>query len=748
MLCTPSLSVYADEKNSEHFLEEVIVTATKRGESIQDVPIAITAVSGESLKNNGVFDFRDLNQVASSLNITTTASAASTTVRIRGIGTAGLNPGFESAVGVFVDGVYRSRSGHALSDLTDINRIEVLRGPQGTLFGKNTSAGVVSVFTNRPEYEFGGGLRASVGNRNSVRVDGHLTGGLVEDKLAYRLSMSSNSADGYIEDIVSGDEYVDRDRWAVKGQFLWDITDYLSMHLIADYRETDEQCCVAVYQVVGPIGPLLSSLGAYQPTENYTEGDRKGAYNSAPFEKVTDSGVSIELNWETYIGTVTSITSERSNKVDRAVDPDHSDADILGPLAEAEDFETFSQELRVSGDIGNIDWLVGAYYFDEKLDRSGELVFGEDAGTIISVLSPFGELASQFPAGQGAFEESEQEGDGWALFTHNIFGLTDQVQLVAGLRYSSEKKKAAVTINDAPIGSYINDSHCSTSFAYYVLDVTCNNFSWKESKSEDATTGTLAIRYSLNDFSSVYASYSRGFKSGGFNLDRQAVQEVRGELADGSEFGSEQADSYELGAKSEFLDGRARLNAAIFYTDFEGYQQFNYTGIRFFVDNIDEVISKGIEVEGAFVVNKSIELSMGVTYADTRYGSDLDAISGVSPGERITNAPRWQGNLGFSLEHELSPKVRGLLYVNSYFQGPTYLRRGEQDESVQDFYAVVNAQAGFNVANGNIRVMLWAKNLFDRDYNISVFSSALQSGSLSAYVSEPRSYGASIDYKF
>lgn len=731
----------------ESVQEKVIVTANRRESNLQDVPIAVTAVSGEQILERGVYDLNDLSKVAPSLKVETTSSSATTTISIRGIGTAGLNPGFEAAVGTFVDGVYRSRSAHANGDLFDIERVEVLRGPQSTLFGKNTSAGVLNIITSKPEYEFGAGGRVLVGNDDLFRTDGYVTGPLIEDQLAFRVSASNQDRDGFIEDVVTGQTYNDRNRWSAKGQLLWEPSSDLSFRLIGDYRQVDEVCCVGVYDEVGPLGPLLSGVfGAFQPDGSFDAVEQlSGAYNTAPFESIEDSGVSLEANWDTELGEFTSITAFRRNTSDQTIDPDHSDANILAPLDQFERYNTFTQEVRLSGTWNSVDWLAGAFYFDENLSRGSELGYAADTGLYVSLISPFGEVPSDFPPVTATAERSRQDNDGWAIFTHNIIDVTDKATLTLGARYLKENKAATVVINDAPIDTFVDQPLCSTTFATLFLDVVCGNLSWDQTRSEDAVSGTASLSYAFSDNVNAYVSYSRGYKAGGFNLDRQAVQSIAsqgGVLADSAQFDEETANAYDIGVKATTLNGRATVNGALFYTDYGGYQNFNFDGLRFFVDNLDKVISQGVEIESTLEVAEGISAYAGVTYAETKFDESLTPSPTVFPGKPLIGSPKWQGAAGFTIDRPVSSKVRALANVNVFFQGPVLLDRSP---SQQNLYAVTNGQIGIANADNTVRFLLWSRNIFDERSKLNRFGTPFQGGNFTSFVGEPRTYGLSLE---
>ncbi|HEX7742540.1 MAG TPA: TonB-dependent receptor plug domain-containing protein, partial [Sphingobium sp.] len=379
----------------------IIVTATRRASPLSDVPIAVSAISAQSMQNSGASDIRMLNQLAPSLLVSSTGSEANASARVRGIGTVGDNPGLESSVGVFIDGVYRSRTGAGLNELGEIERVEVLRGPQGTLFGRNTSAGLINIISKAPEFKLTGKAEATYGNYDYWRLAGRITGPISE-QLALSLDGVWSKRDGFFDLVnAAGDkvgETNDRDRYFVRGQALFEPNDALSIRLIGDYTNRDESCCGAAYietrerrPVAGGgyttnptnrIATILSALGSVFPTDPY---DRNLTITPGRnyVSKVKDWGVSGEVNYDLGAAKLTSITAYRDYKSQDYGDYDYSGADLLyrDPNTYRQ-FKTFTQELRAQGSAFNeaLDWLVGGYYAHEKLTLEDNIVFGADYG--------------------------------------------------------------------------------------------------------------------------------------------------------------------------------------------------------------------------------------------------------------------------------------------------------------------------------------------------------------------------------
>ncbi|HEY5806508.1 MAG TPA: TonB-dependent receptor plug domain-containing protein, partial [Povalibacter sp.] len=390
-------------------IESIIVTAQKREQSLQDVPIVVTAVSEQLLKDTGVKDIKDLTILTPGLLVTSTSNEAVTTARIRGIGTVGDNAGLESSVGVVIDGVYRPRNGVGFGDLGELERIEVLKGPQGTLFGKNTSAGVINVVSKKPSFTFGSDIELTAGNFGALEGAASITGPLSET-LAGRLYVAARERDGYMDvDVGPGprteEEDGDRSFYTARGQMLFKPSDSLDIRVVGDYTKREENCCAAPQAVLTPVAAVVAVLNAIQPGSVTNPADPFGRVahsNRGTAQDVTDEGASVEINWDLNAlggATLTSVTAWRDWETVNGQDADFTTVDILyrdpdGDFANA--FEQISEELRIAGDTDHLSWLVGAFYAGEDLDSHNQLILGNQFRTYYSALLS-GAIAS-FPA--------------------------------------------------------------------------------------------------------------------------------------------------------------------------------------------------------------------------------------------------------------------------------------------------------------------------------------------------------------
>lgn len=398
-------SVSAEFAEEDHDIETVIVTATKREESIQDVPIAVSAIAGEDLAARGVQDIYGLMEVSPSVVVYNSNSTTNGgTLRIRGVGTTGNNPGLEAAVGTFIDGIYRSRAGLAFNDMTDLDRVEILRGPQGTLFGKNTVAGAVNIITRKPEFDNAFSVSAGVGNLESRELGLIANTVLSDNVLAGRLSVAHRQRDGYYENVDTGAAYDNRDRRSVRAQLLWTPNDDVEVRVILDDTDKDENCCPAAFWINGPTSPVVAALGG-DITPFEVDGPTNVGVNSEPLEAVGDSGQSVDLTWRMPQGaTFRSITALRDFEVARDQDIDFTNADIAAPTDTDESFRNFSQEFQLHGENDRLAWLVGAYFYTEDLESDEIIGFASNGAIYLATIIGAPQVAPLLdgdPAGRG-----------------------------------------------------------------------------------------------------------------------------------------------------------------------------------------------------------------------------------------------------------------------------------------------------------------------------------------------------------
>ena len=864
--------------------DAIVVTATRRNEALSDVPLAVSAVTGEALQNTGASDIRQMQQVSPSLLVTSTQSeAGASTARIRGIGTVGDNPGLESSVGVFIDGVYRSRVGAGLTELGQIDRVEVLRGPQGTLFGRNTSAGLIHIITAKPRFNRNIYAEATLGNYDMYRLEGGVTGPITET-IAARVDGVWLQRDGYLEDLVSGRDVNDRDRYLLRAQALFQPNDDLSVRIIGDYSNRDEECCAAPYLPASDFTaangredstfkPLIEALGGIVPDDPF---DRNVVISEGRSYRgdVDDWGLSAEGVYDFGWGELTSISAYRDNELIRGTDIDYSSLDLAyrpDDGTAVNRFKTFSQELRLQGELwgGRLDWLVGGYYANEDLRSRDALNYGRDFDSLSNCLvasnfaaglaaAGFGATAAQLVvptddnttcvnpdpivqatafaiinaggalngqvfdalarrgayagltgnvfenfaaagiggalpdfafADNGVVDDFRQESDNLAFFTHNIFEITKDIKLTVGARYTSETKKLNSELQDTAANgcnAFTGTSLAQLPCAIPSLGLLSGGSAEIDGKrKENKLSGTVVLSYKPTDRLLTYFSYSRGYKAGGFNLDRSALsrqislnsagQPIAGAVcptsgplpagcathasADQLEFKPEINDAFEIGAK--FNGAGIDVNIAAFHQQFKDFQLNTFNGVNFIVENVNSceddldgsdtdndpttgtcdgdtragVRSMGIELEVFARPMRNVNINFGTTYADTEYRDKLVGAGGQPltnalfqlSGRPVSNSSLWTVTSSVAWTPPVGPSgLRGLVYLDMRHQSLLNTGSDLDIEKVENGYIVFNGRLGLRHPDNRWGVEVWAQNLFNEDVKQIAFDAFLQ----------------------
>jgi iron complex outermembrane recepter protein len=788
----------------EVLIEEIVVTATQRERSIQDIPVSVNSIATDELTMIGVTDVAGLAQVVPTFYLTSTSSEVEgTTARIRGIGTQGNNPGLEAAVGIFIDGVYRNRTSVGFADLGQVERIEVLRGPQGTLFGRNTSAGMVHVITQQPAFEETQAyFNLSTGSYRSVKAAGGYSTG--NEDITGGIDFTYTQRDGFFNDVSADEDFNTRNRHGLKGQLVFEPSDDFTVRLIADHAERDESCCVSVHTLQGLRTRFaVEAISAGQDTSNPEEPFVRKSYTTPGRNydtQVDEYGLSGQVDWIVGDAQLTSITAYRDWEAKSAGDLDYSAEDIayrdVGDMAQH--FQTFTQEFRLNGHLidGEVDWLVGMFYSDEGLDMTLGTKVGSDYRAFSENL--FGLFAGAAPApvslgfgplnGDGANDDFNTQTKSLALFTHNTWRPVDRLELTLGLRKTLEEKDLAAVIDTTgaacatalAAGGFAGDGSPVTPFAgdltpavyaLYCLGGVLNSTldgHYADSRDEDNLSGTLAVSYSLTEQLMVFVSYANGYKSGGYNLDRSGLDPdtVFGEGntfgidtdVNALEFKEEAVDAYELGLKATLADGALNLNATYFYQDFENFQLNTFNGLAFFVVTLDEVISEGIEIDVRSTLGENLSINAGLLWNVAEYAEDVKRSDGVSAielaGKQLTHAPKWSATGAVTYEFVLEGMDAfahlGLRYTGEHNTGSDL-----NPEKMQDAYTLFNARVGLASPQQIWSAALWVQNLTDEEYYQVVIDTPLQNTagdqlleSYSAFLGEPRTWGVSVGYKF
>jgi len=723
-------------------LDDVVVTAGRRAQSIGKVPLAVYEISGAELENNVIRDTQSLVMQVPSLNIQFSGSEANTTIRIRGIGTGGGNAGFESSVGVFVDGIYLPRPGLALTDLVDIDRIEVLRGPQGTLFGKNTTVGAIHILTRAPAQEPEAHLRVGLGSFNSRLVSATVNSPMIGDWLALRLTGQYNTRDGYVENLFNGERYNDRDRYLVRGQALLMPTDTLSLRLIGARNNKDERCCVAPWTAYNPDtaanieehgGTVFDPPAEYQVAFDYTD----------TFSKAGEDSFAALADWDLGGFTAKGLVSYAKGFADDKRDGDFSDVDFAYvPFANAQT-RLMTSEISLHGTHGFLDWVGGVFYSTEQIGAQAQTLIGEDAGSMLLGLPPGTQVAT-YPAGTGNTVFATQDGTSASVFTHNMLSLWWNLEATLGLRYLVEEKSGggyATTTSPScaaplvPGGALPPVLGVDLGRTLNSLRALCGADPYNVVYKDKRITGTAALARTFDNGLYAYASYSDGFKAGGINLNPPST--VGGTF----DFKPEIIDNYEAGVRFPLFGGTLQSRATYFFMDLRDYQVNSFDGTAFTVSNAGHVEASGVELESRLRIGAGLSLAGNFTLTDAKYAEGTAPIGtgGTSViGKQLTNAPERVGQLSISYITPLP--FFGLSFYSTLsgrYQSEVNTGVDLNPGKVQEAYTLLNGRLGLKFPR-DYDLTLSGTNLTDVYYRQIIFDAVVRPRPGAA--AEPRSF--------
>lgn len=768
----------------------IVVTATKREQTLQNVPVAVSVATASAIERAQVRDLKDLQLLVPALRVSQQQSATATNFIIRGFGNGANNPGIEPSVGVFVDGVYRSRAAAQIGDLPDVARIEVLRGPQSTLFGKNASAGVISIVTREPQFRFHGNLEASYGNFNAVVVKGYVSGPLGDD-LAASLSAGFNRRDGYVSDPGTGSTANDRDRWFVRGQLKYTPDDQLSVRLIADYDKLDENCCAVVNLRRSAATAAVELLGGHvnDPATPFAD---VAWTNFASTNRIENWGLSGQVDYQVGPLKFTSITGWRESRSRTDQDSDFTSADLIGANAGDVDVRTFTQELRLSaGFLDVFNAMLGGYLFDENVRYRNALTYGSQFRAYADLLSGGGVTALEtalygptagrfFAPGQGIFDDFGMANTAWSVFGTADLTLRRGVTVTLGGNYTHDAKDVTShTLSTDQFSALDLASYGPAALALRPLQFLPPFLNFpnavESGKTRDGKwSWTARIAVDLNERIKAYVSYATGFKASSFNLSRDsrplasdfAALGSAGllvpNLSSGSRFaGPESARSWEFGLKGDW--GVANANLTVFRQSIAGFQSNIFTGTGFALANAGKQSTFGIEFDGQVKPAQDFALNVSVVYLDPRYDSFPNSPLGDLSGTRPAGIPALSATWGAQWNHKFASGAGLTLRGDFHYESPVQVLEGLPGFIQRDAagnvvsYAAAFAAARpfrrevqdltgsitYGLANG-LEFSLWGRNLTN-DRNVQlVFDSVAQPGSISGFTNQPRTWGGTV----
>ena len=751
---------------------EIIVSARRRDESAQDVPIALSVVGASQLEQTGNYTLTQIQQIVPSLQVFS-FNPRNTNINIRGLGSnvALTNDGLENGVGFYVDNVYFGRVGQSQFDLVDLQQIEVLRGPQGTLFGKNTTSGAINISSRKPSFdpEFSG--EASVGDYGYYQLRGSASGALIDDLLAVRVSGSVTERRGFLYNDTQKEGAQDYSNWSVRGQLLFTPTADLEVRIIGDFARQKQNHVLNIfadyfgtYENGAAIPNSFAERAARFPGYSFPAIDpfaRRGEANSHYQSNMDGYGVSGQVDWNVGSAKLTSITAYRWWDWNPANDGDSTSLPVIVKAQQANRQRQFSQELRLASDSdGPIDYVVGAYYFWQVIRGKGASAYGPAAALWNRPATSPIPLAAWEAALNGfeANSTSDPRTKSYALFGQLDWKFTDRLTLTAGLRYTHEKKSGSFTqihvagtdLSTLPAGLAAQAAALRGQFN----PVTSYSTGFKD----NSVSGLATLSWQFSDDALAYATYSRGNKSGGLNLTNLPAG-IDPDVA------PEKVDSYELGIKSQWFDKAVTLNVAGYWTEISDYQTAiteqvpNTVNVRQYIANIPGVRSRGVEGDLSYAPSERASFYASVAYADTTYSDYPNApqaperlnVSGIQDltGEQLPGVPKFTYTLGGDVSAPLGNLGgRGLtIYAHADYSHRSSFNTSSSDSIYADVpaYGIANARIGFKTDDGLFDLSLWARNLFDKDYFQTL--SAQNTGIVTSLIGEPRTIGATLRTK-
>jgi iron complex outermembrane receptor protein len=767
---------------------DIMVTARRRSESAQDIPIAVSVLDAKQLDETGAFNVNRLQQLAPTLQFYS-SNPRNTAVNIRGLGVPfGLtSDGFEQGVGIYVDDVYYSRVASATFDFLDVAQIEVLRGPQGTLYGKNTTAGAINIQTNQPSFDFEGRAEISLGNYEFRQARLAVSGPLSEN-VAARVAFSGTSRRGTIRNVTTGEDIQSLDNIGVRAQLLWEPSDSLKVTLVGDYNKQDANCCGSVFVRTGATQrPLNRQFAALAAAQNYAPP------STNPFDRLTDldsqlnagnviAGASLKLVWDVGPGTFTSVSAWRYWDWKPENDRDFTGLSIVALSQNPSQQDQYTQEFRYAYSGEAIDFVLGAFAFNQRIDTQGTEQHGINSSRW--TIAPNNPLSNDPSVLNGLTARNTQflKSTSAALFGQLSWKVTDAFTIQPGVRLNYDRKagfyeRRVFTGTGAELIGTETDARSRAQLAVFQPQVSApEDTDWN-------LTYDFTLSYELAPDVLAYGTYAKSFKTIGINQNGLPTDASGQPIAAAGTIRPEKVDHFEVGLKTQFWDRRATLNLAAFRTDIRDYQATVNNGqfgvLRGFLANAGKVRSQGIEADfsvrpsarftayanAAYTDAKYVrftdapcppELSGGTTAAAGQTPSAPGTPGGISPancdisGQRLPGVSKWA--FSFGAEGNLPTEFLGkpgevyLGYDGSYRSGFSSNPSPSAFTNIAGYH-LSNFRAGFRSDDG-LGLFVWVRNAFDADYFEQLFVGPGNTGLIAGLPGDPRTWGATASITF
>lgn len=747
---SPAFAQAAEEEAGNS--DEIVVTARHRDERAQDIPVALSVVGGDLLTKTNTTSVADISKLAPSLSFQA-YNPRNTNLNIRGLGNniAIASDGLDPGVGFYIDGVYYNRPGTAAFDLIDIERVEILRGPQGTLYGKNTTAGAISVTTTTPKFTPEVNAEITLGNIGFLQGKAAINLPLVDDLIAVRLSGSVTSRDGTLTNQFTGKQQNNRSSYLLRGQLLFTPSSSVSVRLIGDYAKQKQDCCVQVLaDIVAPANGknFRNIAGLFGLNPVIDPFARISVNNRETFFRNESGGVSAQVDADLSGATITSISAWRFWNWTPQGDLDFLPLSAFAAADNVDRQDQYSQELRIASNGNNkVDYVAGLYLYDETIDQHLTVSYGPAASQLL--------ISQALPAlilnGVSKVDTNRYRTTSLAAYGQATIHLTDALSLTGGLRYSHDNKRghySGVASGGFPLaGPLAAFAPLRTAFA------TSGSFDVQSKVGK--VSGSANLSYRVNNDAMVYANYSRGNRSGGLNLT-QLASGISPVVA------PESIDAYEVGIKTSLIDNRVTFNVAGYLQNDRNYQANVADPSRIavlFLSNVPKVRSKGIEIDMQGRLSDNLSIYGAMAYTDAKL---IEFPATACPlelsnqntcnlsGYPIAGIPKWSASFG----GEFKQPVTVFDAPSEAYLGFDYSYRSEVNNggysaaTLLDPLNLINARLGIRAANRRMDTSLWVKNLFDKQYFSDVAAGAGNTGLLTAQLDDPRTYGVTLRFHF
>jgi len=715
-------------------LEEIVVTATKVAQDIDRAPAAITAITSDALGPGGIREVRDLAMAVPNLSVGDQFGVNRTF--IRGIGMTSIDLGADGAVAFLQDGAMIPRPSHQLAGFYDLDQVEVLRGPQGTIYGRGATAGVVNMVTKKPTEDLDGYMNYTIGNYAATTFEGALGGPIAGDTLMGRISGKADKRDGYGRNLATGKPIDNRDAYAVRGSLRFKPSDTLDMVLMADYFKEDDYNYAFHFfgTTVVPEDQLAHNLlGGRTIFDYYGDRGRKVDQRNIvsdqdPINERDGTAVSAIVDWGFAEGwNLKSITAWRDFSRFTRDDLDSSDVDMFGQNNYIEDSESWSQDFTLSGTAANVDWLMGANYFNEKMHGEVKVPLTNFA-VLVNALNAGNPEWVDLPAGAlnslNYWQKGDVDVEAYGLFVEGRYNFSDAFAMTLGARYNYEKR---------------------TGTGSFIFDAIGVNVPTDKSKSWDRITPKVLFEYTNSHQGLLYAKYTQGFKSGVINI---------GSLNDVID--PEYVDAYEVGYKMSFADGRASLRTAAFYYDYTDLQ-VGFVNEQSIVQTVNAASAEnmGVEVEVAARLTEGLSANFSATWLDATYtdfvtGDYRNNFEQVNlKGNYLQNAPKYTLYGALNYTRPITDDGSFIGRIEASYQDKVYFTEFNNSDAEQDAYGLLNLMAGYEGGDGKWSVTGWVRNATDEFiYSNNIITAPLYGSIRVGSLLPPRTYGLTLSLNF